>query len=224
MKRCRPGLFLSLVGNAVILGLCLPIVGIYVYQLWYWKLLIPREFWMAVAGVLLFGGLLFFWIWRVFIAGIPYLEYDEEGVCFHWSRWGWRKVRWEDFSKEVKVETNDYGFVFLVAPNALEKNRKKVPAYSLHKGYREFYAMLQEKGALKGTEFGEEEWVEAAQQAMEQMESQEVTMPEDARGTCCPHCRGRGFLHKEYRFFGKSILISRVCKHCNGKGYFPWDS
>ena len=98
-------------------------------------------------GVAFFGLLLLFFLYRIFINGIPYIEYDQNRVVFHFSK----KVQWAyswDALPGATVEVMPVPRGEWLTLRYRDKQRK-IAMYKSHRGYRELKQIMTQKGVFE---------------------------------------------------------------------------
>ncbi len=179
---------------------------------------------LFLAGVVMCGGLVAFAIYRSFILGLIWVEYDMEKVIFHYSRKEEYRFQWEEIpGSQVQVGRADGGYVFCIQENG---RQRKIPLNRLSKGYKDFEKTLELTGVLHriGVKT-QEEFKRDAERVFEQFQMyREVhpgSTPPKPEGNCviCPDCQGKGLHLKKLPLL--KVDVGKVCKTCGGSGYLP---
>ena len=97
-----------------------------------------------VGGLVFFGGLLAFFLWRLLVTGLPYIEYDQRRIIFHFSK----KLQWTyawEALPEALVEIAPVPRGEWLSLRYRDK-QKKIAMYKSHRGYQELKLMMRQKG------------------------------------------------------------------------------
>lgn len=147
MKKCGGSLSQYIGGTVMMFLLCVPLLALFLYLLLFDRNAGGQERLLYVGGLALFGGLLAFFLYRLFIAGIPYIEYDQQRVVFHFSR----KLQWVfawDALPEALVEIIPVLQGEWLVLRYRDRERK-IAMYHGHKGYRELRQYMEQRGIFE---------------------------------------------------------------------------
>lgn len=100
-----------------------------------------------IGGIVFFGALLLFFFCWIFLHGIPYIEYDQRRVIFHFSK----KLQWIyawDALPEALVEVTPVPRGEWLTLRYRDK-QKKIAMYKSHQGYRELKQFMTQKGIFE---------------------------------------------------------------------------
>ena len=170
------------------------------------------------------GGLVAFAIYRSFILGLVWVEYDMEKVIFHYSRKEEYRFRWEEIpGSRVQAERAGGGYIFCIQGNG---QKRKIPLNHFSKGYKDFEKTLELTGVLHriGVKT-QEEFKRDAEQVFEQYQKYCEAYPgftpskPEGNGVICPDCQGKGLHLKKLPLL--KVDVGKVCKTCGGSGYLP---
>ena len=224
MKKCTIGLFSKIIAFLVFACFFVPLMGISFYFAFLYPQTPHEERLLFLAGVVMCGGLVAFAIYRSFILGLIWVEYDMEKVIFHYSRKEEYRFQWEEIpGSRVQVGRADGGYVFCIQENG---RQRKIPLNRLSKGYKDFEKTLELTGVLHriGVKT-QEEFKRDAERVFEQYqkyhEAHPGSTPPKPEGNCviCPDCQGKGLHLKKIPLL--KVDVGKVCKTCGGSGYLP---
>ena len=224
MKKCTIGLFSKIIAFLVFACFFVPLMGISFYFAFLYPQTPHEERLLFLAGVVMCGGLVVFAIYRSFILGLIWVEYDMEKVIFHFSRKEEYRFQWEEIpGSRVQVERAGGGYVFYIQGNG---RQRKIPLNRLSKGYKDFEKTLELTGVLHriGVKT-QEEFKRDAERVFEQFQTYREAHPGATQpkpeGNCviCPDCQGKGLHLKKLPLL--KVDVGKVCKTCGGSGYLP---
>lgn len=222
MQKCSLGWFAKIVSALVLLVLFLPLTVMALYFV-FSPYSTPDERLLFGAEALLFGGVLIFAVYRFSYYGIPWIEYDDVRVIFHYSRRGAFEVRWENIPGEEVQVGADGGYVFCFQCGG---KKRKILVNLLSSGYKDLEKMMKETGVLRRIgRFTKEDFKQNAEQILRQFEQYRAANPGSVRpkpeGDCrlCPDCEGRGARVKKLPLI--KLDVAKICKTCGGSGYVP---
>ena len=131
MKKCTIGLFSKIIAFLVFVGFFVPLMGISFYFAFLYPQTPHEERLIYLAGVVMCGGLVAFAIYRSFILGLIWVEYDMEKVIFHYSRKEEYRFQWEEIpGSRVQAWRAGGGYVFYIQGNG---RQRKIPLNRLSK-------------------------------------------------------------------------------------------
>ncbi|MDE7430015.1 MAG: hypothetical protein K2N00_12275 [Lachnospiraceae bacterium] len=224
MKKFTIGLFSKIITFLVFAVFFVPLMGISFYFAFLYPQTPYEERLIFLAGVVMFGGLVVFAIYRMFYLGLVWVEYDMEKVILHYSRKEEYKFQWEEIpGSRVQVERAGGGYVFYVQRNG---RQREIPLNCLSKGYKDFEKTLELTGVLHriGVKT-QEEFKKDAERVFEQYQKYREAHPGSAslkpEGNCviCSDCQGKGLHLKKLSLL--KVDVGKVCKTCGGFGYLP---
>lgn len=165
-----------------------------------------------------------FAVYRTFILGLVWVEYDREKVIFHYSRKEVYPFRWAEIPGDrIQAALGNGGYVFSILGNGRQRD---IPLNRLSKGYKDFEKTMEAMGVLARigvktqAEFKKDaEYV--FQQYQKYKEAHPGSVPPMPEGDCmiCPDCQGNGLHMKKLPLL--KVDIGKVCKACGGSGYLP---
>lgn len=216
-------MFSKIITLLVFLLFFVPLTGICLYVAFH-----PRtnreERLIFLAGAVMFGGLVAFAVYRTFILGLVWVEYDREKVIFHYSRKEVYPFRWAEIPGDrIQAALGNGGYVFSILGNGRQRD---IPLNRLSKGYKDFEKTMEAMGVLARigvktqAEFKKDaEYV--FQQYQKYKEAHPGSVPPMPEGDCmiCPDCQGNGLHMKKLPLL--KVDIGKVCKACGGSGYLP---
>jgi len=222
MKKCTIGLFSKMITFLVFMIFFVPLTGICFYIAFLYPQTTQEERLLFLAGVVMFGGLVAFAIYRTFYLGLVWVEYDTEKVIFHYSRKEEYRFRWEEIpGNRVQAGRGNGGYVFCIQENG---RQRKIPLNRLSKGYKDFEKTLEATGVLARIGIKTQaEFQRDAEYVFEQYQQYRKAHPgsmqstPEGDGIICPDCQGKGLLLKELPLL--RVDVGRVCKTCGGSGY-----
>ena len=224
MKKCTIGLFSKIIAFLVFACFFVPLMGISIYFAFLYPQTPHEERLIFLAGAFMCGGLVAFAIYRTFILGLIWVEYDMEKVIFHFSRKEEYRFQWEEIpGSRVQVGRAGGGYVFCIQENG---RQRKIPLNRLSKGYKDFEKTLELAGVLHriGVKTMEEFKMDA-ERVFEQFQTYREAHPGATQpkpeGNCviCPDCQGKGLHLKKLPLL--KVDVGKVCKTCGGSGYLP---
>lgn len=223
MQRCTLGWFARIVTALVFLGFFIPLTGLALYFV-FSPQSSPDERLMFGAGAAVFGGLSVFAVYRFCYYGLPWIEYDDVRVVFHYSRRGQLEARWADIpGPAVQVSSEDGGYLFRFQDGG---KQRKILVNHLSSGFKEMERMLKETGVLKRIgRFTKEDFRQSAEEVLRQFERYRAANPNAVRPrpaedcSLCPDCEGRGAYVRRLPFI--KLDVAKICKTCGGSGYIP---
>lgn len=222
MKKCTIGLFSKIITFLVFAVFFVPLTSICFYIAFLYPQAAYEERLIFLVGIIMFGGLLVFAVYRTFYLGLVWVEYDLEKVIFHYSRKEEYRFRWEDMpGSRVQVQRAGGGYVFCILENG---RQRQIPLNRLSKGYKDFEKALELTGVLHriGVKT-QEEFKRDAERVFEQYqkyrEAHPGYTPQKPEGNCviCPDCQGKGLYLKKLPLI--KVDVGKVCKTCGGSGY-----
>lgn len=224
MKKCTIGLFSKIITFLVFAVFFVPTLGISLYFAFLYPQTPYEERLIFLVGVVMFGGLLAFAIYRTFYLGLVWVEYDTMTVIFHYSRKEEYRFRWGEIpGKQVQIERANGGYVFYIQEYG---RQRRIPLNRLSKGYKDFEKELKETGVLERAAIITAEQIKQnAERTWEQYKRYRETYPNSVQpkpeGDCiiCPNCQGKGLLLKKLPLL--KVDVGKVCKTCGGSGYLP---
>ena len=224
MKKCTIGWFSKIVTFLVFAVFFVPLTGFSLYMAFFDFEASRNERLLFLAGVVMFGGLTAFAVYRTFYLGLVWVEYDMETVIFHYSRKEKYRLRWEEIpGNRVQVVRDSGTYIFCIHEN---ERQRKIPLNRLSKGYKDFEKALKETGVLeRAAIITEEQMKQNAERTWEQYKNYRETYPNSVQPKpkvdciLCPDCQGKGLHLKKLPLL--KVDVGRVCKTCGGSGYVP---
>lgn len=213
MKKCVIGLLPKIIASAIIICFFLPETFFALYLFLSSQQSAPRERLLYLSGVLVFGGIMVYSVYRMLVRGLVWVEYDEEKIISHYSRSEEYCFKWEEVPGEgIRVQPDGGGYVFCIEGDYKDR---KIPLNHFSKGFREFKKMMAARGVLKRIGIlGKEDMQELYQHFHGMWEETPRPQPEEPCVTC-PDCEGKGRFVKKIWY----LRIMNVCKTCGGTGY-----
>lgn len=142
MAQCKQSMLVQFIAHIFMVFFCIPLMVYSLYGLFWIRgntLEMPGYY---LLGVLMFGGLLCIWIYRIFWLGPMSITYNEKIVVFKLSRKDRREFQWVDFINAGISVTPSSGYIFLFP------DKKKLPISPFMKGFKELEHMLYNKGII----------------------------------------------------------------------------
>lgn len=223
MKKCTIGWFSKIVTFLVFMIFFAPLTIFSIYMTFFYPQASSNERLLFLVGIVMFGSLVAFFIYRMFYLGLVWVEYDSEKVIFHYSRKKEYKFDWKEIPERVQVEHAGGGYVFYIQDNG---KKRKIPVNHLSKGFKDFEKTLELTGVLHRISIKtQEEFKKDAEQTLSQffeyVEANPNSIKPKPKGNCviCSDCHGKGLRIKNIPFL--KINVGKVCKTCGGSGYLP---
>ncbi|MCH5198267.1 MAG: hypothetical protein J1E34_05100 [Oscillospiraceae bacterium] len=222
MKKCKAGMFATVIVLLLFAAFFLPMTGLFLYLAIFDQSLSRDDRLLFAAGAVLFGGLVVFAGYRIFYRGIGWVEYDSDTVVIHCSRREQHSFSWENVPGDnVKAEPWQGGYMFTVLKGG---KKYKVGVNRFSSGFKDLEQTMDSAGVLKRIGiFTKDDFKQTAEQVFGQFEKYREIHPGSVRpkpegdSVTCPDCNGKGIILKKVF----NLDIGKVCKTCGGSGYVP---
>lgn len=221
MKMCRIGWFSKIVTVAVLALLCIPSAVLFAYLLATDADASARDRLLYAAGIVMFGFLTAFAVYRIVVLGPTWVEYDAERVIFHYSRRESYEFCWADIPGPlVQAGPWNGGYAFTIDTGV---RRRTIPVNGQSRGWWDLQRTLEDAGVFRRLGVAAEADLRRSAGAIfSQFDAYRAAhtdsfRPRPADAVPCPACAGRGIFPKRLPIL--KVEVGKVCRTCGGSGY-----